>query len=115
MVDAYLGGLGFPRRNLEGRNERALGIRQQVHKLHFGEIAYNLNRRESRVVDADATEVLQLRSDEMAQHGANNVAMRDEQDALLRIRLDRAPHRPHPALLHLRDRLAPGRRPGQWM
>ena len=38
-------------------NEGAARIGQQIHELHFGEIAYNLYCRESRVVDADAPEI----------------------------------------------------------
>src|ERR1700730_9244556 len=71
-------GFRLPRGNFEWRNEGALGIGQQIHELHFGEIAYNLYCRESSVVDADAPEMLQLRTEEVAKHRANDVAMRDE-------------------------------------
>src|SRR5579871_1683570 len=114
-IKEWLELFGFPRRNLKRRDERALGIGQQVHELHFGEITYNLYRRESRVVDPDTPEMLQLRTNQMTEHRANDVAMRHEQDALIGIRLDGTLHRAHAALLHLRDRLATRSGPGQRM
>jgi hypothetical protein len=79
-------------------------------ELHFGEIANQLKAGERRVVYANPPEVRELQPHEIAQHGADDVAVRDEQDAPAAVLSDRAPHCLDPSRLHLRDRLAARRR-----
>src|SRR5208282_795627 len=60
------------------RDKCAIRIRQQVQEFHFGEIADQLKAREGRVVHAEAAEVREFEPHEMAQNGADDVAVRDE-------------------------------------
>ena len=53
-----------------------------------------LNAREGRVVHPDAPEVLQFQAHQFAQDGANDVAVRDEQNPAPRVRRDRTAHGP---------------------
>src|ERR1700733_8740142 len=56
--------------------ERAIRIRQQVQELHFRKVADQLETRERRVVDTDSPEVREFEPHEMAQDGADDIAVR---------------------------------------
>src|SRR5579862_321543 len=78
-----LGRLALPGR--ERADECAIRIRQQVQELDLSEIANQLETRERRVVHANPPEVRELEPHEMAQDGADDIAVRDEQDAPAKI------------------------------
>src|SRR5580704_19445380 len=63
------------------RGERSIRIWQQVQELHFSEIANQLNAGERRVVHPNPPEVRELQPHEIAEYGADDVAVRDKHDA----------------------------------